>query len=264
MSKLKTIIVEIEESENYAIIYLNRPDQLNALNFQLAEDFYSALEMIAKNENIRCVVITGNGNAFCAGGDLGAFKKAEEPDNFLFNLATIFHKGIKLLKNINAPSIAAVNGACFGVGLSLACACDLRICSENAKFGVAFTSVGLSPDSSLTFHLPKIVGLPLANEMAILNRMLNAEEAMKYNLVSKVTTDDLLLEEVKGIAKKISHGPTMAYGSTKRLFTMSFSNDLESQLSEEIINIKKNATSEDFQEGVNSFFEKRKPNFKGR
>ncbi len=264
MSKLDTILLEVDESEYYAIMYLNRPDQLNALNFQLAEDFCSALEEIAKNEKVRCVIITGKGNTFCAGGDLGAFKKTEEPDNFLFNLATIFHKGIKMLKNINAPSIAAVNGACFGVGLSLACACDVRICSENAKFGVAFTSVGLSPDSSLTFHLPKIVGLPLANEMAILNRMLNAEEAMKFNLVSKVTSEDSLLEEVKGIAKKISHGPTMAYGSTKKLFTASFSNDLESQLSEEIVNIKKNAASEDFQEGVSSFFEKRKPNFKGR
>jgi 2-(1,2-epoxy-1,2-dihydrophenyl)acetyl-CoA isomerase len=264
MIKLDTILLEIDESEFYAILYLNRPEQLNALNFQLAEDFCSALEEITKNEKVRCVIITGKSKAFCAGGDLGAFKKAEKPDNFLFNLATTFHKGIKLLKNINAPSIAAINGACFGVGLSLACACDVRICSENAKFGVAFTSVGISPDSSLTFHLPKIVGLPMANEMAILNRTLNAEEAMKYNLVSSITSEDSLLEKVKGIATKISYGPTMAFGSTKKLFTASFSNDLESQLNEEIMHIKKNAASEDFQEGINSFFEKRRANFKGK
>ena len=264
MSKLETIIVEIDESEHYATIYLNRPEQLNSLNFQLAEDFCSAMEEISNQEKIRCVIITGKGNAFCAGGDLGAFKKADEPDNFLFNLATIFHKGIKILKNMNAPSIAAINGACFGVGLSLACACDLRICSEKAKFGVAFTSVGLSPDSSLTFHLPKIVGLPIANEMAILNRILDAEEAIKYGLVSKVVSEESFIKEVKEMAKKISHGPTMAYGSTRKLFTVSYSNDLESQLNEEIINIKKNAASEDFQEGVSSFFEKRKPNYKGK
>ena len=264
MSKLKTIIVEIEESDNYAIIYLNRPNQLNALDFQLAEDFCSALEEISNNDKIRCVMITGKGNAFCAGGDLGAFKKAEKPDTFLFDLAMFFRKGIKMLKNLNTPSIAAINGACFGVGLSLACACDLRICSEKAKFGVAFTSIGLSPDSSLTYHLPKIVGLPLANEMAILNRILNADEAWKYQLVLKIVSEDSLVEEGKSIAKNISHGPTMAYGSTKKLFTMSFSNDLNSQLNEEIMNIKKNAASEDFQEGINSFFEKRKPFFKGK
>ena len=117
MSKLETIILETEDSDNYAIIYLNRPDQLNAVNFQLATDFYSALEEIAKNEKIRCVIITGKGKAFCAGGDLDAFKKAEELDNFLFDLATILHKGIKMLKNLKAPSIAAINGACFGGAL---------------------------------------------------------------------------------------------------------------------------------------------------
>lgn len=264
MSKLETIILEIDEVENYAILYLNRPNQLNAVNFQLSEEFCIALEDISKNKKIRCVIITGKGKAFCAGGDLAAFRKAEHPDRFLFDMATIFHKGIKMLKSLDAPSIAVVNGACFGVGLSLACACDLRICSEKAKFNVAFTSVGLSPDSSLTFHLPKIVGLPIANEMAILNRTLDADEALKYNLVSKITPEGLILEEGRILAKKISHGATMAYGSAKKLFTMSYSNDLETHLKEELTNLKKNAASEDFQEGVNSFFEKKKPLFKGK
>jgi 2-(1,2-epoxy-1,2-dihydrophenyl)acetyl-CoA isomerase len=264
MVNFKTIFLEIDESEHYAIIYLNRPDQLNALNFQLAEDFHSAMKEVESNADIRCVMITGKGHAFCAGGDLAAFKQADHPDSFLFDLATMFHKGIRILKTIDAPSIAVVNGACFGVGLSLACACDIRICSDNSKFGVAFTSVGLSPNSSLTFHLPKLVGLPLANEMAILNRILNAEEALKYNLVSKITSKDTLIEEGKKLASQISHGATLAFGSTKQLFTMSYSNDLEAQLSEEIMNIKRNAATWDFQEGIHSFFDKRKPTFKGK
>jgi len=146
----------------------------------------------------------------------------------------------------------------------LACACDIRICSEDSKFGVAFTSVGISPDSSLTFHLPKIVGLPVANEMALLNRILTAEEAKHYNLVTKVLSPNLLLDDAKTIAKKLSEGPTKALGSTKHLFSVSFSNTLDDQLNEEIVQLKRNASSDDFQEGINSFFEKRKPNFKGQ
>lgn len=265
MIKLDTILLDIVESENHAIIYLNRPDQLNALNYKLAADFNSALDVIIKNGTARSIIIIGNGKAFCAGGDLMAFKKEKNLEEFIVKLATLFHGAIKKLKNLDAPSVAAINGPCFGVGLSLACACDIRICSEDARFGVAFTSVGLSPDSSLTFHLPKIVGLPLANEMALLNRILNAEDAKICNLVTQViSAEKSLLDEAKSIAIKLSNGPTKALGSTKRLFTQSFSNNLEEQLNKEILNAKFNAAMDDFREGINSFLEKRKPSFKGK
>jgi 2-(1,2-epoxy-1,2-dihydrophenyl)acetyl-CoA isomerase len=257
-------VLEIDENKNYAIIYLNRPNQMNALNLQLAKDFLSVMDEIRRLNNVRSIIITGKGKAFCAGGDLAAFKEAKNPGEFLYNLAGTFHEGIKILKSIDAPSIAAVNGPCYGVGLSLACACDLRICSESAKFAIAFTNVGLSPDSSLTFHLPRIVSLPIANEMAFLNRTLAAEEALKYNLVSEIIPEASILEEARNIAIKVSQGATKAFGSTKKLFTMSFSNQLERQLEEEKENIRKNAITEDFKEGVNSFFEKRKPSFKGK
>lgn len=265
MAEFETIEVDIKESENYAILSLNRYDQLNAMNTQLTFDFVSAMEFISKNERIRCLVITGKGSAFCAGGDLLEFKKAEDPGKHLHDLATRFHKGIKLLRNMNAPSLALVNGACYGVGLSLACACDLRICTPDAKFALAFTNVGASPDSGLTFHLPKIVGLPLANEMALLNRVLNAEEALKYNLVNKVlSANPPPNDEVNSIIKKMTQGPTLAFGSTKRLFIESYSNDLNTQLGEEVKNISKIASNEDFQEGTSAFLERRKPNFKGK
>ena len=149
--------------------------------------------------------------------------------------------------------------------MSLACACDIRVCSEYAKFAIAFTSVGLSPDSSLTYHLPKIVGLSLANEMAILNRVLTSDEALKYNLVSKVIkSHEEFLDEVKKLAFKISNGPTLAFTSTKNLFMRSYINNLEDHLEEEVKSIKENARTEDFLEGMNSFLEKRKPNFKGK
>ena len=227
--------------------------------------FYAVIEKIAKMDFIRCVIITGRGKAFCAGGDLVEFRQSDAPGNFLHNLASNFHRSIKILKSMNAPIIAAINGPCFGVGLSIACACDLRYCTNNARFSVAFTSVGLSPDSSLTYHLPKIVGLKIAMEMAILNRVLSSEEAVKYDLVSQIINDDkFFLEEVKKIAIKVSQGPTVAFGSTKYLFSKAFTNDLNTHLDEELIHVSMNAATEDFQEGVNSFFQKKKPNFKGK
>ncbi len=265
MNRYETIELEIFEREGYAIIYLNRPDQLNALNTQLCEDFHSIIEEVSKNEIIRCLIITGRGKAFCAGGDLNEFRESSTPEQFLHDLASNFHRSIRILKSMNAPSIAAINGDCYGVGLSLACACDLRFCTKKAKFSVGFTGVGLSPDSALTYHLPKIVGLSMAREMALLNRIITSEEVEKIRLVSKVISDETpFLEEVKAIALKISNGPTKAFGSTKYLFLKSYTNDLNSHLDEELKHISINAATEDFQEGINSFFQKRKPNFKGR
>jgi len=265
MADFETIEVKIKESENFAILSLNRCDQLNAMNTQLTFDFVSAMELISKNERIRCLVITGKGSAFCAGGDLLEFNQADDPGKHLQELAIRFHKGIKLLRNMNAPSVALVNGACYGVGLSLACACDFRICTPDAKFALAFTNVGASPDSGLTFHLPRIVGLPMANEMALLNRVLNAEEAFQYNLVNKIlSAKPAPSDEVDDYIKKLSQGPTLAFGATKKLFLESFSNDLSSQLDAEVKNISENAAREDFREGTSAFLERRKPNFKGK
>ncbi|MBD3212207.1 MAG: 2-(1,2-epoxy-1,2-dihydrophenyl)acetyl-CoA isomerase [Candidatus Lokiarchaeota archaeon] len=262
--KLDTVELELFEENMYAILYLNRPDNLNALNTQMADDITTALQESSKqSRTIRSLIIMGKGKAFSAGGDLAEFKRSDDPD-FLYKLAGKFHGAIKLLKHLNAPSIAAVNGACYGVGLSLASACDLRICSQSARFSVAFTNVGLSPDSSLTFHLPKIVGLSMANEMVLLNKTLTANEAKKTHLVSEITSDDQLLERGKELAIQISNGPTIAYGSTKRLFFHSYSNRLNEHLEDELKNLKLTSSSIDFQEGMNAFLEKRKPNFQGK
>lgn len=263
MAQFETI--KLEESETFAILYLNRPNQLNALSYKLAEEFSLALKEFSKNPIIRCLLITGKGRAFCSGGDVVEFKKAENPSEFMVKLVSKLHESIKILKNFKIPSIAAVNGACFGAGLGFALACDLRICSESATFGSAFTSVGLSPNSSTTYHLPKIVGLSLANEMILLNRVLNAEEALKFNLVSKIINSDIsFLQEAKKMAIEVSHGPPLAFESTKKLLLKSFSNNLVQQLEDEIENIKKNASMQDFQEGIKAFLEKKKPKFQGR
>ncbi|MFX1553116.1 MAG: enoyl-CoA hydratase/isomerase family protein [Promethearchaeota archaeon] len=263
MPEYKTI--EIKDLESYAIIFLNRPDNLNSLNFQLAEDLYSSLEYISNNKKFRCLIITGKGKAFCAGGDIGDFKKAENPKNYMQKLADKFHPGLKILKKNSPPSIAAINGFCFGAGLGLASACDLRICSSIAKFGSAFTGIGLSPDSTLTVHLPKIVGLTIATDMILTNRILNAEEALQFNFVSRVfESNDILMDEAKEIANRLSRGPTLAFKRAIKLIESSYSHDLESQVKLEIENIVESAGTDDFQAGIKAFLEKKKPIFAGK
>jgi len=265
MTEYENIRIELDLPDNYAILYLNRPNQLNALKHELADDLINALTDISNNSSIRSLIITGKGKAFCGGGDLLEFNKAEDPQKYLTILVDKLHEGLTLLKTMKIPSIAAINGACFGAGLGFACSCDFRICSETASFGSAFTGVGLSPNSSCTFHLPKIVGLTLANEMIFLNRILNAEEALKYNLVSRViTSEKSLLDEVKKVAINLSSGAPIAFAGSKKLVNASYSNDLSTHLKLEEEYIRISGGTDDFKEGVKAFLEKRKPNFQGK
>lgn len=262
MSEYDTIT--LEKMEQYIIIHLNRPESLNSLNMQLAEDLHSCLQYISKNHEIKSILVTGKGKAFCAGGDINDFRKARNPGVYMNGLAVKFHAALKILKTVKIPSIAVINGACFGAGLGLASACDLRICSKNAKFGSAFTNLGLSPNSSLTYHLPKIVGLTLSKDMIITNRILTADEALQFNLVSRVYDSiDTLLAEAKRIAINLSKVAPIAFTKARNMIETSFSNDYETQIKKEIKNIVECADTNDFQEGLKAFFEKKKPNFKG-
>ncbi|MFX1477714.1 MAG: enoyl-CoA hydratase/isomerase family protein [Promethearchaeota archaeon] len=261
MTIYETIEIETDEAANLAIIYLNRPSQLNAFNIKSVEELISAFNKISINNNIRCLILTGRGKAFCAGGDVVEFKNAEKPDEFMAKLVSRLHKGIRFLKNMKQLSIAAINGACFGAGLGYASACDFRVSTKDATFGCAFTRLGLSPDSSSTFHLPRLVGLSLANEMLFLNKILTAEEALKHNLVNKIVNTANFMEDVKKYATEVSQGAPMAFSFTKMLLKESYTNNLESHLDREAELIVKTAATKDFQEGLSAFFEKRKPNF---
>lgn len=263
MTNYKSIEVEIDEPNKSAIIYFNRPKQLNAFNIEFLDELISAFNEISDNPKVRCLILTGRGKTFCAGGDVVKFQKAEVPDEFMAKMASRLHKGIKILKNMKQLTVAAINGACFGAGLGYATACDFRISSENARFGCAFTRIGLSPDSSSTFHLPKLVGLSIANEMFFLHRILNAKEALQFNLVNKVVSSEIFMEEVKKLSIELSLGAPIAFGFTKKLLKESYINDLETHLDREAELIVKTAGTEDFQEGLKAFFEKRNPDFKG-
>ena len=263
MTNFESIELEIDEANNLAIVSLNRPNQYNAFNIKLIDELIVAFDTISSDNRIRCLILTGRGKAFSAGGDVVEFRNAQKPDEFMKKLVSRLHKGIKILKNMGILSIAAINGACFGAGLGYATACDFRICSENATFGCAFTKIGLSPDSSSTWHLPKLVGLSLANEMLFLNRVLNAEEALRYNLINKIFDSETFTGEIKRYAIQISKGAPVAFAYTKKLLKESYINDLKSHLEMEAESIVNAARTEDFQEGLKAFFEKRDPEFTG-
>jgi 2-(1,2-epoxy-1,2-dihydrophenyl)acetyl-CoA isomerase len=260
---MPTVDFEIVEEGKVALVGFNRPEALNALNTQFSRDFGRVVDQLNEDERIRAVLVTGKGRAFCAGGDLAEFRAAGDPKQFLHDLAGSVHKSVLKIRRMNAPWVAAINGACFGVGLSLACCCDLRIASAEATFSVGFTGVGLAPDSSLLYYLPKIVGLAKATEMVLLNIALSAEKALKIDLVSKVVEPEKLIEEAFGVAKRLASMPTLALGMDKKMLDASFSDTLEQHLDLELKCLRESAGTADFQEGCTAFFEGRKPDFKG-
>ncbi|MHA1373972.1 MAG: enoyl-CoA hydratase/isomerase family protein [Promethearchaeota archaeon] len=263
MIDYKYIEIEYFKKKGFAMLSFNRPSNLNAFNYDLVSEFCDALRTVIKEKSINCVIITGKGKAFSVGGDINEFKEYTDPAVSMAKMAAKLHEGIRLIKSIKIPLIAAINGPCFGAALGYACSCDLRFCDEKATFGAAFTGIGLSPDSSTSFHLPKIVGYSLASEMILLNRILNSQEAQHYGLVNKIfLSDDTFIEEVKKVVSQLSTGPIEAFQASKMLIQNSYLNDLETHLEEEAKHIEKCAGTEDFLEGLNAFLEKRRPNFK--
>ncbi|MHA1804612.1 MAG: enoyl-CoA hydratase/isomerase family protein [Promethearchaeota archaeon] len=265
MSVLENILLEINDDKKYGIIYLNRPNQYNSLNYQIARELRTTLEKIRDDNYVNCLLITGKGKAFCSGGDLIEFRNTSDPQETISKIAHELHESIKIIYSIRIPVIAAINGACFGAGLGLASACDIRVCSRNATFGSAFTNVGLSPNSSTTYHLPRIIGIGLASDLILTNRILTAEEALKFHLVSRIIEpEEKFTEQIIEMATKISLGPPIAMALAKESLRKTFQNDLINQLELETKNVVKSSGTEDFKEGVNAFLEKRTPNYKGK
>lgn len=245
-----------------AEVRLNRPDALNALNEELARGFLRRMDEIASAGNVRAVIVTGMGKAFCAGGDLVAFKASTQAGALLHGLAKTFHEGVKKIRQADAPFIAAINGPCFGVGLSLACACDFRVASEHATFAVAFTGVGLSPDSGLPYYLPRIVGHAKATELALLNPVIDANQALGMHLLHRVGKNSV--DEARALALQIARMPPRAIAATKRLLDEAFSDPLGVHLDKELASVRDTGDTADFREGCAAFLEKRRPTFTGR
>jgi 2-(1,2-epoxy-1,2-dihydrophenyl)acetyl-CoA isomerase len=252
--------------DGIAVLVMNRPDRLNALNNELATALYGSLGRIAEDEAIRVVVLTGAGRAFCAGGDLGIIGKGRESSN-VKQLEPILRAGIGAVLTIRTmpqPVIAAVNGAAAGAGMNLALAADLRISAEEAAFGQNFAKVGLFPDYGGTYFLPELVGPSKAAEMFYTGDMIDAQTALRLGLVNRVVPASQLEAEVRVLAQKIASGPPVAIRGVKKVLFASQKEALERALEIEVEHQMKCFATQDCLEGVHAFFEKRTPQFRGR
>ena len=259
--------IRVQTNEGICTITMNRPEVYNALNDRVTFELQEALRGAERDDAARVVVLTGEGKAFCSGQDLAELKGKYVP-GYVPHLGDDIRKRYnpiaRRLREMEKPSIAAVNGVAAGAGLSLALACDIRVASAAASFIEVFINVGLVPDTGSTFALPRLVGLGKAMELCFTGDKVNAEEALRIGLVNRVVPAEKLMEETTRLATRLASLPARGLALTKRLLNQSFDNDLLGQLEAEAFAQETAGMTEDHHEGVVAFIEKRKPRFKGR
>lgn len=253
--------VKFETSDNVAWVTLNRPETSNTINLQSGRDLLDAATRCRATHGVRAVVVTGAGKAFSFGGDLAAMTKNEgrEREAYLRELTVDLHAAIVAFTRLECPVIAAVNGTAAGAGVGLVAMADLVVAGEGAKFALAYTGVGLTPDGSTSYFLPRILGHQRAMELVLLNRTLTAAEALAWGLVNKVVPDADLREETRALAARLAAGPTAAFGQAKRLMRSEAS--LEAHLEDESRTIVAQSGTPEAAEGIAAFLEKRRPSF---
>ena len=258
--------IDTDIDQNIAHITLNRPDVLNALNAQMAVDMNASLAALADDDAVRCVVLSGAGEGFMAGGDIGFFKRSlpELSRGETQKLEPLFddvHGIVRHLRTMRKPVLASVHGAVAGFGVSLMAACDLVVAAENTVFTLAYCHLGTCPDGGSTYALPRMMGLKQAMELALLGERFDAGRARSLGLVNWVVPETAREDKTSELAARLAAGPSFAYGHTKSLLNRSLESGLEEQLEAERDSFIECATTPDFAEGVNAFLAKRKPQF---
>lgn len=258
----ESILLKIENKIAY--ITFNRPEVFNSFNREMALKLQDTLDACQINDEVRAIVLTGNGKAFCAGQDLKEVTSPELNPGFKKILEEHYNPIVMRIRNIEKPIIAAVNGVAAGAGANIALACDIVVAHEHVNFIQAFSLIGLIPDSGGTFFLPRLIGFQKASALAMLGDKVSAEEAERLGMIYKLIPSENFEEEVGKLALKLANMPTKALGLIKELFNKSMTNTLEEQLALESKYQIEAAGTEDYAEGVSAFVEKRKPNFKGK
>jgi 2-(1,2-epoxy-1,2-dihydrophenyl)acetyl-CoA isomerase len=276
------VLIE-KRSDGVARITLNRPESLNAMGGSLMPMLAQYLADVSADRSVRCVVLTGAGRAFCAGGDvkgMAAGRDAVLNPNGAAGTATemspaaVLHMAVQglrqaqratslLLHTMPKPTIAMVNGHAVGAGLSLALACDIRVASENAKLGTVFRNVGFSGDFGGSYFLQKLVGIGKARELYFTGEILNAADALAIGMVNRVAPPERLEEETMALAAQLASGPTLAYARMKENLNRAEDCDLVTLLDQEALNMTLSGQTSDHREAAKAFVEKRSPTFKG-
>jgi 2-(1,2-epoxy-1,2-dihydrophenyl)acetyl-CoA isomerase len=253
----------LQETQDVTTITLNRPDAANALTVEMARELMLAANACDESASVRAVILTGAGKFFCAGGDVQAFGDAGDKVGELAKEITAYlHAAISRFARMKAPLIVAVNGAAAGAGFSMAIFGDLVLAAESAKFTVAYTGIGASPDGSASYFLPRIVGLRRAQELMLTNRRLSAAEALDWGLVTRTVPDEKLMPEAQQLAAQLAAGPRLAHGVVKQLLISTFNESLETQMELESRGIASSLSNKDGEEGIAAFLGKRTPTFR--
>ena len=261
--KFKTLLFDVRDS--LARITLNRPEAVNTINVEMSKELMHVVMQCDEDPLIRAVLISGAGPIFCGGGDVKGFaNKGENLPHYLKEITAHLHVAMSYLVRMDPPVVVAVHGSAAGAGLSLACACDMVLAAESAKFTLAYTGIGLTPDGGAIYTLSRLVGLKRTLEMALTNRLLSAKEALDWGIVTRLVPEKDLITEAKALASQLAAGPTKAFGATKRLLQSGLAESFEGQMKNESRSIAEIARTEDGREGIAAFLEKRAPNFKGQ
>ena len=256
--------LKVERAAQVATITLNRPDAYNALNLALGRELFHAVLEVDDDPDVRCVVVTGSGKAFCAGGDVKDFAdNLPRIGALVKELTTYLHGAVSRLCRSDKPVIMAVNGVAAGGGFSFALCGDMVVAAESARFTMAYSRIAATPDGSSSYFLPRLVGLRRAMELYLTNRSLTAAEAHAWGLVTRVVPDAEFRGAVDALARELAQGPTRAFGAAKRLFHQSTWESLETQMELEAQAIAASGRTRDFGDAVAAFANKKPPVFRG-
>ena len=257
--------VLLSVQDGVAQVRFNRPAALNAIDQPLADRFLQVCERLSARDDVRVVVVSGEGKGFMAGGDVAGMRASmPHADEFIAGLLASINPALLLLAAMPAPVLASLHGAVAGAGVSIALGADLAIAADDTRFNLAYAGIGATPDAGSTWVLPRLVGLRRALEIALLSDPIDATTALRIGLVNRVVPRAELERETQALAERLAAGPTAAYGRIKNLMRASYDQTLRQQMDAEVAAFRASTHTSDFAEGIAAFGDKRRPRFVGR